>query len=515
MNPSPLLVQRLTRWICNTYRKIQVPFLSSLIFGFLAYTFAFTNKLLNHDEAGQLFDKGEGLTSGRWGLSILERILPNYSMPWLYGVMTVVLITLAICILVRMFAIRSRLIQVLLSGSILVFPSVIGLFGYMFTSSSYAVAILMTIGAVWCIRQKHILFIIPALGMMIFSLGIYQSYISIAASLLLVCLVQDLLQDTAAKTVLHRGIFYVLFLLLSLVGYYLALQCLLWLMHAQLNTYATNATTFDLDAIIQGLLTAYHTFFQYFTIRTRALVPTSLSGIAHLTLGVTCSMLLLINLRSQKRNFGQLLLFVLIIVLLPLAINCMFLISPADSVHTLVLYSFVSLYVLAAVILDHTLCYVEAGKLAESCRRIGLNLALTSLAVILGVNIYISNVCYLNLHLRYENSYAFYTALLAQIQQMPEFQAGTQLAVVGDYDHPDFYAEKFPFQGELTGIKGFLPDSYSYGSFLRYYIGLSIPIAPDETIAHIQQTEQFQDMPVYPYYGSTAVFGDTIVIKLS
>ncbi len=504
MNPSPLLVQRLARWGCDTYRKGKVPFLSALVWGLLAYTFAFTNKLLNHDEAGQLFDKGARITSGRWGLSIVDHVLPNYSMPWLYGLMTVVMIALAVCMIVRMFRLRSRLIQVLLAGSIMVFPSVIGLFGYMFTSSAYGLSFLLAVGAVWCIRQKRIVFAIPALALMGFSLSIYQSYISVAAGLLVVLLIQDLLAEDTAGNVLKRGIYYVGFLVLSLAGYYLATQLLLMILMTQFSAYASGVSTFSLSILPQRIAAAYGIFLEYFTQGNRGLVVTPLAGILHL--------LLMLGAIPQLRRLKgpEMALMLVLIALLPLAINCMFLITPADAVHTLVLYGFIALYVLSAVLLDR-----DWDRTSGLLRRAGLNLAAAALAGIVIVNTYVSNIAYLNLHLRYENSYAFYTALLAQVQQLPEFREGSKLAVIGSYDHPDFYEEQFGMLDPLTGGKGFLPESYSYGEFLEYYIGLPIPIASEAEIAQIQQTEQFQAMATYPYYGSTAVIGEVIVVKLS
>ena len=144
-----------------------------------------------------------------------------------------------------------------------------------------------------------------------------------------------------------------------------------------------------------------------------------------------------------------------------------------------------------------------------------LNMLTVCLSAILLLNIYIANAASLNLHLRYENAYSFYTALAADIRQMPEFDENTTIAVIGTWQEPSFYEEKFPFLTKLTGVKGFLPDSYSRAKFLEYYIGLPIPSASEEEMAAITATAEFAQMPAYPYYGSTKFFGDTLVVKLS
>ena len=53
-------------WLGKRMREYSAPILASAIFGMLAYLFAFTNKLMNHDEVFCLFSKGATVDSGRW-----------------------------------------------------------------------------------------------------------------------------------------------------------------------------------------------------------------------------------------------------------------------------------------------------------------------------------------------------------------------------------------------------------------------------------------------------------------
>ena len=140
--------------------------------------------------------------------------------------------------------------------------------------------------------------------------------------------------------------------------------------------------------------------------------------------------------------------------------------------------------------------------------------AVLSALIIVG-NIYIANAAYLNLHLRYENAYAFYTSLIADVKQSPEFTEGTKLAVIGTWDDPDFYEENLGFTNCLTGVTGFKPDSYSKERFLQYYLGFTVPFASEEEQAAIAASPEFEEMAVYPYYGSMRKIGDVMVIKLS
>lgn len=512
----PLLFSWGAQWLRQQWKQSALPFLSSLMFGVLAYLFAFTNKLLNHDEAHSLFIKGATVDSGRWGLGALDSIFPNISMPWIYGIITIVLISAAICILVRIFRVENRVLQVLLSGCVMVFPSLIGTFGYMFTSSSFALSFLMSVIAVWFLQWNLKWGFLPALGCMVFSLSIYQSYIAVAAGLLVLVLIRQLLHGQEIGTILRSGVVYIFFLALSLGLYYGATQEILKLLDVQFNSYASGNMGFSLASIPANIAASYQSFFRYINEGFQGIIPTVLSRRMHqILLLASGALLLLWGLARDKKEPARFLLLAALIGILPLAVNCMYLFTVPDSIHTLVLYGFIGIYVLTVILADVCIPLLSRQRWQSRLRCALVNVVTVCLAVVIVINVYVANAAYLNLHLRYENAYSFYTALAADIKMMPAFDEDTSIAIVGTYQEPGFYEEKFPFLLQLTGVKGFLPDSYSRARFLEYYIGLPIPCASDEEMEAIKATDAYAQMPSYPYYGSMEFFGDVLVVKLS
>lgn len=513
---SPLLMQALPKWVLSFLRANRVPFFSSLFWGVLAYMFAFTNKLVNHDEVGQLFGKGATVSSGRWGLGALDFIFPNYSMPWIYGILTLVLIALGICLIVRIFHVENKLLQALLSGCIIVFPSVIGLFGYMFTSSAYGLSYFLCILAIWLLTRGKPLTALIAAGCMVTSLSIYQSYISIAASLLVLVLIRELLTGEDVTEVLKKGVGYVAFLIFSLAVYYGATQVIMKWKDVSFNDYAAGSITLSLSGIWKGIRLAYVNFFRFFYWAHHRLMPTAASRCLHFFLFCGMLLVMLPVAHSQKKQpLARYGLLAVLAILLPLAINCMYLITSEDSIHTLVLYSFTSVYVLAVMVMELALPLVLPRKLPELLRRLSLDAMSLLLAGILVINIYVANESFLNLYLRYENAYSFFTSLTAQIQSMPEFTEGTRIAIIGDWQSPDFYDQQFETNLYLTGSTGFLPSDYTYPAFLNYYIGFPAECVTAEEAEAIRHTEAFRNMATYPYYGSIDVLDGVIVVKLS
>ena len=119
------------------------------------------------------------------------------------------------------------------------------------------------------------------------------------------------------------------------------------------------------------------------------------------------------------------------------------------------------------------------------------------------------------LYLRYENASAFYTSLIADIKMDPGFDQNSKLAIIGEYRQPDFYPLQFEAIHSITGIYGFVPDSYSKDYFINYYTGFPIEFATEEEVAALMTTPDFEAMGTYPYYGSLRKIGDFFVVKLS
>ena len=505
---NPLLFQRLLIWLSKKAKENRVPLCAALIFGFLAHGFAFANKLVNHDEANALFSKGGSVVLGRWGLCFMDNLFPNVSMPWIYGILTIFFLAVAVCVLVHLLPLKSSWAQVLAAGLVVTFPSLTGTLGYMFMSSSHGLAFLLTVLSAWLVTRQERRYHLAALGCLVFALGIYQAFIGLCAGLLVIVVIRRLLEGEDGKAVLRDGCGYILFLVLSLGLYYGIAQLALSLTHQTMAGYATDGMAFSPLSLPANALLAYRTFFSVFTSGTYSLVPTKASRILHGLLWLAAGILLIVRVRARKRESLNLVLLIAALVLFPLAVCCIFLFIAPTSIHTIVLYSVVNVYFLMLL-------------LADSCppvtqlRRAVLNILPVLCALIVTVNIYIANESYLTLHLRYENAYAFYTSLIGDIKASPEFTQGSKLAIIGTWQDPAFYAEHMAFTDTLTGVTGFKPDSYSKERFLEQYVGFAIPFASQAEEAKIAASPEFAKMSVYPYYGSMKKIGDTFVVKLS
>ena len=195
MDKSELsLSEKLYFRLKSLYLANRLPFISAMLAGFAAHMFMFTNKLVNHDDIEALFYKGATVTSGRWGLELSKLLFPDWSMPWIYGLLTLLFIALSVCIFLRVLDISSPVLQILLAALTISFPSLTGTFCFMFTSAAYGLAFFLSALCVWFFARGGLKNCAAAALALILCLSIYQAYVAISASFFVLLMVRDCLE---------------------------------------------------------------------------------------------------------------------------------------------------------------------------------------------------------------------------------------------------------------------------------------------------------------------------------
>ena len=486
----------------------RLPFVSALIFGLAAHMFAFTNKLVNADEIESLFGKGATVTSGRWGLEAVKLIFPDYSMPWLWGLASLLLLAVSVCLIIRLFDIKGGLIKVLLAGMIVSFPSETGTFCFMFTSTAYALSFLLVVTAAYVFCRGVKLRAPVACLLLVLSLSIYQAYISVAASFFVLYMIKSCLEESgsAVKTIVF-GLKALAMMLAALVLYAAVTYAVFRVTGAQFNDYVKD--NMNGSGIFARVRMAYDFMVYYLSYREFALITSEASRWLHIILLLLCAAGIIREAAARvkaKRPLDSVLLLVCAAIL-PLAVNCMFLAMAKDSIHTLVIYSFVAFYVLAAMLLER----VFAG--GSALRRTMRDVVYVALAAALVSNVYFANEVYLKLYLQYENAYSFYSVLLSRAENAEGFDEDSKLAIIGCQDNALTDLSGLD-TGYIMGVNHDLINIYSRENFLRRYLGSDIPLASEAEAEKLAATEEFAKMAEYPYYGSVKMIDGFVVVKL-
>lgn len=476
------------------WRGYKLPFIATLLFGLAAHAFAMTNKIPFDDEAIYLFGKGTTTESGSYGLELLRLIMPDYSMPWIYGLISLLLISAAVCVIIKLFDIKSRVLQVLLGALFITFPAETGTLGYMFTAAPYALALFLSAAAVYSYSRRTRGGLIAALVMLAFSCSIYQGCFSFAASLCVLMMISRLVSGENAKAVLVSGLRMLAMLAAALLLYGAVILFFSKLLDYPVLSGVVNSS----QSIPMRIAVAYSAYIKTILCGYFGYVRGTASRLAHIALLIVMAVLI-VRGEVKRHDIRHSLLLALCLFLFPLSCYCLY-------IHALALYSFASLYILAAIIIDRA----EPGwKLRPDA------VAAAAMAVVIVCNTYFANEFSLYSYLMKENVTSFYTSLLTQVYETPGFAEGTELALIGE--PPEFPVERNACytRDEFT-LLGNPADSSAIAPFIiRYYIGSDIPLADDDTVAALKDTAEFAEMPVYPYYGSVRMIDGTVVVRLS
>lgn len=141
-------------YIKSLYEKIdpksKAVVFSAFGFGMLAHGMMLFNKYSMHDDITQIFGVGSTYNLGRWFLNFLAKFSqtffhsPNYSLPLIKGLTSILFIAISSVLVTKILRIKYAVTSVLISAVMVVFPVWASIFGYMFTSSYYAFAMLLS-----------------------------------------------------------------------------------------------------------------------------------------------------------------------------------------------------------------------------------------------------------------------------------------------------------------------------------------------------------------------------------
>ena len=272
-----------------------------------------------------------------------------------------------------------------------------------------------------------------------------------------------------------------------------------------LGDYALNHLSSD-SSIYERLHSIWIVVKNVFLNGSMAVMRTPVSKAIHYILGGLTAFLL-VFWQIKKKKWVSLIWFSALFLMLVLAIFGVMLLGNGASNMTV--FAFFSFYVLAIIVLEK--CDFQWKRYCEKIFAFGMVCVLIS-------NIYLAQRIYFTEYLAYEEAYSFCTAVVSRIGETEGYDENAKVAVIGY----GWSADRW-YSGEATGTEDTdviglirnLTATYSRQKLFMYFCGYEPEWASEEDVEKIQQTEEFQAMPCYPYYGSTAKIGDTIVVKLS
>lgn len=536
-------------WIVQLYnnkikREWKIAFYSAFFIGLVTHIYKFSNLLPNHDSLYNFYSSQNMVASGRWFLGIACSFSSYFDLPWVIGILSLVLMGITAAMVAEVFEMKNPMLIVLSGALQVTFPAIAATMAYEFTADGYMLAMTLAAFSVCLTRieyigKAHWKKLVLSCICICLACGIYQAYVSFAFVLAVCYFMMELLENR------HSMKYYVKWIAAQIVIYISALAAYYLIWHVCMKVQGISASSYlgidqvgvmGVGRMLQAAVDVIKFFVRFFlewNILEYGLTVYSVLNILFL-IAFGLGILFAVVKSGCIRRKVHLLLMVLCVMALPYGCYIWMLASPGVYYRTIMLQSVCLLYVFAAVITDRWVS-IRSACMADV---VGVLLA----AVVFN-NALAANMSYTFLEKCYEKTYADAVELTTRVHLLDD---GTvrYLALCGSldsWDQEDYFAhdklrqlggwkhiDRINLTPQFLAQYTDLDLSYYRINELEYPVVENEPNIPApydwefrypvlgqaDTIA-LRQTEQVKAMSIWPAQDSVQVIGDTIVVKLS
>ncbi len=481
-------------------------FLTAILLGLCTHLPIMLSDIPNHDGLASIYFDQNMTVSGRWFLSVACGFSSYYSLPWVIGLLAILILAVTAVLLTEVLEIEKVSGGVMIAGILVTFPVLTSTFAYVFTMDGYMLAVLLSVLAVYLVGKGKVGFLWGGIALA-FSMGIYQAYLPIAILLCLYKVVLILLKDTTKKEKVKSILNYFYMGVIGVSLYYIIMRAMLILQKTELGAYqgGNGGTKISFMSIIE-----LYKDFAEFVLTGKVLVNNVFSIVAFCVIA-GLFVLSFVQLCIKRKLYKSLWLYVvtvLLIVILPAVTNVILLILPNISYHTLMRYQYV---IFLMVMIAFVQKYLEINAKITS-------VILTTAAVVMIFNYVITdNIAYSNLEKKYEKTYAYCVRLADRMEQTEGYYQGIPIAMIGvisDKEYPltDVTGD---VTSKLLGITGdtLLYTGENYKAFFQNYLGITINLIPIENMGEVYNSKEYWEMNSFPAKDSIQVVDGVLYIK--
>ena len=497
--------------------------ISTYIVGIAAHAYVFFHDSFSHDSLGAIYaSKSEDLWKcalGRWLVPLYRKIVRgSISSPWLIGLLALLWIGITLYLIVELFQISQKRHVFLLASILTVNLTVIALAAtFLFELDIDMFALLLATCAVYMWRQYRWGWII-GIPLITGVLGIYQSYISVVISLIIILLINDCISKISVKSIFKNGMQGIGMLIGGGMVYLVSLKVVVAVTGQKLaSSYngLTNMSQIASSKLFTFIQNAYGDWIASFISPEAAYIGGLLKVANIAVLCFVIGGLIAIFIDKNLNMLNKIMVFVLAAVL-PIGMNISCILS-GGMVHVLMRYSFWLFYAWALLLIQR----LKHSSLKEKKRfkYMASGGAVLSIAILIVIwnNFQAANAVYLKKDMEQKATLAMMTRVTERLEVMPGYEQGQSPVVfvgtISDLSHKDGF-EKVE---EIGGAGGSSTITYnSIGMFENYYkYILSTPINLDSAIWYdLQEDVRIQEWPSFPAGDSIQKLDKVYVVKL-
>lgn len=492
----------------------------SFAFGLLAHAYGFLHGFFSHDSLTTIY---AGQSEDTWKIMLGRVFVPIYRsivrggipLPWFIGIISLLWIGLSAFFIAKLFQMESQAELALLSGFLTVnitLAAMTATYLYELDFDMFALLAAVIAAFLWKRYQKGFLFgMIPAM----IALGLYQSYISVTITLIMMSSIMALLYGDAALDVFKRGCRGICMVLGGGVLYIIALKIVCKVTGIGLvDSYngLAGLKGRSLQEFASSALYAYKDWFTTF-VHPKGVHTAAVLGIVNCCVFLVILAVLVFTLVKRKLQPASYGLLLLLVLFLPLGMNLSCVLS-GGMVHDLMKYSFWLFYVWVILLCSWLSHEIDGSTVIQ----ISLQWAVGVMAFLFLWNgIQTSNALYIKKDLEQDAALSLMTRVVERLETTPGYVPGTTPVVFVGYAGASAMPGFEPAY-QVSGMGGTSAFTYNirgmYNSYFRYI--LNRPVMLDsENWTSFQTDPRVAEMPVFPSAESIQELDHVFIVKMS
>lgn len=451
------------------------------------------------------------LANGRWAIRYLNYFIGhNVVIPFIVVILYCLLVALSMIFITEIFRIN-KIVHLILASSIMIAsPCVITILPFTYMALSYALAFLGSV--LYCyLGKKGGIYNIGAIIFLLITMGSYQSYIGSAVLLIILIFLYELLSGYSIRLLLKQLVNYCFTGITACI-----LDIAIYKSEIYLRkTYeADRLELFGIRTIISSLSTsirkAYRSFFEYF-------MDGMLQRQYFYAVILLCAIIILMSLSiglCRKKQYMKAGMIAITFLLIPIAANFIVILVPYGSFYILMCYHYILIIPFIFALLE--LLNIDIIKTIMEC--------LMSISVFALISTYVlsANASFMCWKISYRIIEKQTDQILADVFDLKDYQLNRTRILIAGFPSDSIVRSNlkiYDYAIGLTNNVAYWEDwnglSNSRRMYLLNYYGIEGGYFSREEYAAVIESQEFEDMPVWPQEGSVKMFYDMAVVKLS
>lgn len=499
---------------------------SSIIFGIVAHSFMFLNKISFFDDTSSIvgFSAVRLFTSARYFQGVLKIIndylFGTYSNSFLNGIVSLIIIALTNALIIKILNVKKNIYIIIASSIMVLSTGLISMYAYIFTAVFYSIAIFLSVFSTYMFvfyfdnKNFPIKKVFVTAVLLYLSLTIYQSYILFG---IIVYLLYALTQLFYNKFSVKYLFYYVISVIFAIILYIITNKLFFAAFNRINNSFVGGYSELQI-ASYQGI-SSFDTFgflsinsilnvFKHIFISDEILFKNNFYiYIMLLVLIIFSSLYVFLTI---EYSLAQKIYIIFTDFLLLVVINSLYILEPSTSLYALPLYPKCLIFLLPIV-------YMQNIRFKPLIKYIMCVLFI----YLIMYNIALSNNIYVNRFFRQANEINYCETLAARIQSVEGYSDKYDIYVYGKenslntnvYKYDMKFNDKNMMFDSITPYNTSSLNTYNFYWYMEVWTGFKASLFKQNVSG--EYDDIVKGMSCYPADGSIKVVDNKILIKFS